>query len=568
MKKALVKIFLVVLCNPVYSQFFPVKNYPKKYFRNPLDIPISLAANFGELRANHYHMGLDIRTQGKVNLPVYAAADGYIARIKIEPFGFGQAIYINHPNGYTTLYAHLNSFFPALSDYIKEAQYRMESWKISLDFAPGMFQVRKGDIIGFSGSTGGSEGPHLHFEIRRTSDDTNLNPMLFGLPIPDNVPPVIQRLAIYDLNKSIYEQAPKIIPIKRPTGKGFPHVENVILVNSSKIGFAISGFDTQSGSKNPNGIFEAIVYEISKPVNGFQMDNISYTNTRNINAHIDYKTKAAGGPYLQQLFELPGYKQSIYKYPGGAIDISDGAVHYIRIEASDAYGNRSPLQFAVQQSQNKSAVTVSPGKMFYPFMLDGYETDDCAFYLGERSLYDSAHIQYLSATTTSPNTVSRIHTIGTPNIPIQDSLLVRIKLNTTLSQAKKEKVLMQRSVGTRVEFRKVEWQDDWASARFRDFGSFQLVIDEQPPAIMSIGFSNNADLSKASKIEIKIKDNLDGENIFRAELDGHWLRFTNDKERSFTYKFDEKCPPGKHQLKIIAEDEAGNKSTQIFDFTR
>src|SRR6478735_5452758 len=143
-------------------------NYPQGYFRNPLNIPIQLAANFGELRTDHFHMGLDIRTQSRENLPVYATADGYISRIKIEPYGFGRAIYINHPNGYTTLYAHLNEFYPALEQYVKLQQYKQESWSVYLELPPGFFPVKKGDVIANSGNTGGSQGPHLHFEIRNT----------------------------------------------------------------------------------------------------------------------------------------------------------------------------------------------------------------------------------------------------------------------------------------------------------------------------------------------------------------------------------------------------------------
>src|SRR5882762_9681680 len=187
-----------------FSQVFPPVGYPRDYFRDPLDIPMSLAANFGELRPNHYHMGLDIRTQRKENLPVMAAADGYIARVSIEPGGFGQAIYIRHPNGYTTVYGHLNKFFPALAAYVREQQYRLESWQVKLSLPPNLFPVRKGDLIAYSGNTGGSQGPHLHFEIRRTDGDVNLNPLLFGLPVPDNTAPTILRLAWYDRGQSVY----------------------------------------------------------------------------------------------------------------------------------------------------------------------------------------------------------------------------------------------------------------------------------------------------------------------------------------------------------------------------
>src|SRR5689334_9775979 len=139
--------------------------YPRDYFRDPLDIPIQLVSNFGELRTNHFHMGLDIRTQGRENLPVHAAAEGYISRIKIEKGGFGNAIYINHPNGYTTLYAHLNSFYPELYNYIKTKEYKEEKWEQDFDLPATLFPVKKGQLIALSGNTGASEGPHLHFEI-------------------------------------------------------------------------------------------------------------------------------------------------------------------------------------------------------------------------------------------------------------------------------------------------------------------------------------------------------------------------------------------------------------------
>ena len=159
-----------------FPQFFRTPDYPRNYFRDPLAIPISLAANFGELRPDHYHMGLDIRTQHRLNLPVYAAADGYIARVSVAPEGFGQAIYINHPNGYTTVYGHLNRFFPALEAYVHREQYRKQSWQLSLELPATLFRVKKGDLIALSGSTGGSQGPHLHFEIHLESWDHPVDP--------------------------------------------------------------------------------------------------------------------------------------------------------------------------------------------------------------------------------------------------------------------------------------------------------------------------------------------------------------------------------------------------------
>ena len=550
----------------LFSQAQDSKQYPLNYFRDPLDIPISLVANFGELRTNHFHMGLDIRTEKRENLPVYAAADGYIARIKIEPEGFGQAIYINHPNGYTTVYAHLNRFFPALANYIKAQQYKLETWKILLNVPPGMFPVRKGDLIAFSGNTGGSEGPHLHFEIRRTSDDTNLNPMLFGLPIVDDTKPVIERLAVYNFNYSIYEQTPRLWMLRKIDEGNYSTPTDTLTISSSRIGFAISAFDSQAASGNPNGIYEAVLYDNERPVISFQMDNISYNDTRNVNAHIDYKTKAQKGPWLQQLFELPGYKHSIYQIIGGngVIDVSDGSVHSIRIEVKDAYKNKSTLKFKIRYVGSAMNNHSTEGKMFYPMMVDGYENEDCAFFIGEKCLYDSVHIQYSKPAPAWRGAVSMAYSIGASYIPLQEPFLVRIKTNRP---AEKDKTLMERFDGKKKEVQKPQWKGDWASANFYEFGNFQLSLDTEPPLIIT-AFKDGANLSKSSRISLTIKDNFGVYKNFRAELDGKWLLFTNDKERAFIYKFDEHCPKGKHELKISVENEVGSRSVKIFKFIR
>ena len=634
-----------------FPQLFPPVVYPRNYFRDPLDIPISLAANFGELRAGHYHMGLDIRTQHRVNLPVYAAADGFVARVSVAPEGFGQAIYIQHPNGYTTVYGHLNRFFPALEAYVRREQYRRESWQVNLEIPPSLFPVKKGELIARSGSTGGSQGPHLHFEIRRTADDVNLNPLLFGLPVPDHTAPHIARLAWYDRNKSIYEQAPRLVSVEIGGGSAAggpkPRAEmqtdpSLLAVGTTRISFAISAFDTQTGSTNPNGIFEATLVEDGRPVIAFQMNRISYDNTRNINAHIDYRTRETGGPYFQQLFFLQGYPlPSIYavgqdssggtvarsgsdeggagdegsagrhsadpaaliaagRHPrDGVLDISDGRPHAIVIRVKDTDGNETVLSFGVQYATGAPAALTEPSavpeaaampstaagvdgpvsKRFYPGMLDGLELRDCAFYLGEHSLYDSATIG--AAQTGAPGTglslpggVSGVYTIGAPWIPLLDPFLVRLRPlafpATDLLHADEHPgdVVLVRFKGADREVVLPEWKDGWASARFAGFGNFQLVKDTISPLIRFRGVSDGADLGKASRISVDVTDNLGETRRFRAELDGRWLCFSHDKNLAWIYGFDEHCPRGPHTLRVSVEDVAGNKTVKELHFVR
>lgn len=563
-----------ILLNAAVAQDFPPVSYPKDYFRNPLNIPISLSGNFGELRPNHFHMGLDLKTQARENLPVHAAAEGYIARVKVEPGGFGRAIYINHPNGMTTLYAHLNDFYPELEKYVREQQYKQESWSVYLEIPEGAFPVRKGQFIAYSGNTGGSEGPHLHFEIRETATDKCINPMLFGLPITDNVAPTILRLSLYDRARSIYEQAPLIVPVKR-VGNRYTTTPAVISTSLEKVSFAITSFDTHTGSTNLNGIYSAVMYDNNQPVQGFRMEKIGYEDTRYLNAHIDYRTKSNGGPWLQHLSELPGYINSIYRsYSGntGVIDLTDGRVHNIRIEVKDADGNSAVLSFGIKKTTAYKAPAKPAGRMFYPLMIDVYESEDLEFFIGEKCLYDSVHIHHIRTNSSAPGIVSASHTIGAGHIPLQEYFTVRIKPNRNLSEEEKSRVIMQRITGAKKQVAKVSWQQEgWASARFRDFGLFRLVLDTVPPVIVPVGFTDaNAKtyLKTARRMVFTVKDNYDQFVNFRAELDGKWLRFTNDKGRNFIYIFDEYCGPGAHELKISVEDVAGNRTEKIYRFER
>lgn len=563
-------LFVFLKVSVSIAQNHSQQRYPHGYFINPLAIPASLAGNFGELRPNHYHMGLDFKTNRVENLPVRAAAGGYVARIKIEPFGFGRAIYINHPNGLTTVYAHLNAFFPKLEAYVKEQQYQQQSWSVYLDVPRDLFPVKQGEIIAHSGNTGGSQGPHLHFEIRNTSTDTNLNPMLFGFPIKDNVPPVIQRLAVYDRNKSTYEQTPRMVAVKK-TANGYVSEPTVITVSSDKVSFAVGSYDSQSASPNHNGIFQGILYDNGSEVIRFTMDTISYDATRYLNAHIDYKTKVNGGPYLQHLSELPGYVNSIYhrRQGNGVITLSEDKAQPIRIETKDAAGNTAQLNFKVQYKPSPIKQRPASGKMYYPFMINiGEGSEDCEFFIGEKGLYDSVRIVYRKTASSLPNVVSAVHTIGEPYIPLQEGMVVRIKPNRVLTPEKMKNVLIQRFAGTKKEVKRAEWQNGWAVAKFNSFGSYQLVLDETAPEIVLIGFKNGQDMRKATRLMFTVKDNMESIKMVRAELDGKWLCFTNDKGRNFIYRFDEKCPPGQHRLKITAEDEAGNVETQEYSFTR
>lgn len=522
----------------------------------PVATAPALSANFGELRSNHYHMGLDARTEQRENLRVLAAEAGYVSRIKIEPWGFGRAIYIDHPNGVTSLYAHLNDFYPELENWVKQQQYKNEQWELDVIVPKDLFPVRKAQFIAYSGNTGGSMGPHLHFELRDTRTEVVLNPLKHGFSIPDNIAPDIIRLALFDRCISTYEQSPKMIPLRR-SGTSYTATVPEVVVNTDKISFAITSYDRYTGSTNQNGIYSATLYEDDVMISSFRLDSISYDDTRYLNAHIDYKTKLSGGPYLQHLTKLPGDKQSIYKMREDGIIYLDNSPRNIRIVVSDPEGNTSTIRLKVRASENlKSPPSPTYARMFHPGFINVFENDEVRFHLSERSLYDSFRFTYNKTTSTDGFHTYQLHKAI---VPVHDYFPVSIK--ATLSAEDSSKVIMKRWYGSRKDFKKASQVNGWYTARFRELGNFQLIVDKTPPVISAIS-------KNSSRIYFTITDNTEELQNFRAELNGKWIRFSNDKGRAFIYKFDENCPQGANTLKIYVEDLAGNASEKTFNFTR
>lgn len=535
--------------------------YEKGYFRYPLDVQRKLNANFGEMRPNHFHMGLDLFTLRQENIPVIAAADGYISKIKIETGGFGNAIYIAHPNGTTTLYAHMNGFYPALARYIREQQYKLESWSIDIDIPKGVLPVKQGDFIGPSGNTGASQGPHVHFEIRETATDKCLNPLLFGFPIPDAVPPQIHRIAIYDRRKSIYEQSPILVPVTR-VGAG-QYRASIPRLNTDLVQIAIQATDQMSGVPNQNGIYKTILKANGKNIAGFTIDRISYDETRYLNAHIDHRFKASGGAYLQFLNPLNGDKLAIYPYtkPGAAIPVQQGKPLDCSLEVYDSDGNRSELNFTLE-SNGVNGYYPTNNLVMRADEANVFENELIEVYVPEGAIYDSINFRYSKLMVSGGNAYSSIHQLHDPKIPVHGGLKVRIRPEIPVPYELRDKMLIRLKTITRTYLKKANWSVDKFGAEFRDFGSFQLIADDQPPVVS--GISNG---QIGSRITAFVKDNNGVIKKFRGEIDGKWVMFV-PRGANYTYVVDERCPPGEHILKISVEDEAGNKTVQQYKITR
>ena len=566
LKHVFTSCFLLFIIHSAKAQLFPEHNYPTNYFRYPLDIPLKLNANFGEMRPNHFHMGLDLFTLRRENLPVYAPADGWISKVKVDPNGFGNAIYVSHPNGYTTLYCHMNTFPTKVLQAMKEGQYVKESWKGDVEFAKNQFPVKKGEFLAYSGNTGASAGPHVHYEIRRTEDDACLNALLFHR-VYDVTPPDITKLAVYDRTKSTYEQTPKTMALTRVAG-GYGVAGGTITVSSEAVSFAIVATDRVTGVPNANGIFEAVVYVDEEAISGFRVDGIDYLQTRYLNAHIDYRIKANGGSYYQHISPLPGDRLPIYfKKDDGLIHLADTTTHQVKIVVKDANNNASTVRFQLKRSAWTSAAAnvQKDSRYMLPNQINIFEQGDVQMVSSEKSFYDAFRLVYNYKT--SATAYSNIHVMHSPVIPVHDSMMFRIKPNKEIPASARNRVIMIHNTKGKVVVERATLVKGWYEAKSRDFGEFWLEVDEVPPTITVAGVTDGGTVVAGSPITVTVADNKKAIYSFRAELDGQWLMFAG-LGPVFRYKTDEYCPIGEHELKLRVEDEAGNVTERIIRFTR
>lgn len=364
---------------------------------------------------------------------------------------------------------------------------------------------------------------------------------------------------MYDRNKSTYMQSPQLLSISKTKN-------NTIRVGTDKISFAIGAIDRFSGSSNPNGIYIAKVLVDGQPVSSFTLDQIDYDETRFMNAHIDYPYEARGGGSLQHITPLSGATAVAYDTYGGdgIIHLADNELHDVVIEVQDAALNITRIPFRVQYDGALKPTAVKETEQFLPNNINVFERENFQLTTTEQTMYDAVATSYNSQDNGAANSVSPLFSFLSAAIPSHDYVTVRIKPTSDIPEEWKNKIVIKNVVGKKTYVQKAVWQKGWLMAKFRQFGTYQAFVDDTPPSVNAVP----ANLSKSSRLVFTPTDNFNAIKNFRAELDGLWLRFTNDKGRSWIYSFDEKFPKGEHQLKITVEDEAGNLTERIWNVRR
>lgn len=560
-------IFSIFFLESKAQVFFPKKNYPAGTYQNPMNFPISLAGNFGECRPNHFHSGIDIRTKQSENQLVHSLQDGFVSRVKIDAGGFGNAIYITHADGYVALYAHLNKFYPELQEYIVRKQYETKSWKQDIYLMPHQFPVRKGKFIAWSGNTGSSQAPHLHLEIRSAKTENPENPLLFFTDLKDTKPPVVHKIAMYDGTKSIYEQTPQQIAVVKK-GNVFQPAKADLTINSSEAYFGIHGDDYMEVASGTIGIYEMRMYVDGQPFFAWQHDDISYDITRYMNAMADYKTKKNGGSWVQLCAKLPGNQLKIYKSfttSHGVIDLSDGQVKRIKIVVLDTKSNSSTIEFTVKGNSMNNYMACS--NEFIAGKKNAFKNENLEFNLNEDCLYDN--ICFKTSVKPSTNPYTFIYRVHSPIVPLHSYFDLKLKPTSPIPSSLKDKIAVVRwpyGHDTKKVGKAAVLKDGMVVANVRDFGDFEIIIDQKPPSITSV-IKNNDNIAKLTRLSFVAKDEITSIASCVAEVDGQWLRMVQ-KGDTFYYEMDSHFPSGTHTLTITATDENGNSTKMNYTLTR
>lgn len=554
--------FFFLLSFFFFNLFVHAQNsYPQEYFESPLDVPLILSGTFGELRSNHFHSGMDIKTQQRTGFNVLASAKGYVSRIKISHYGYGKALYVQHPNGYTTVYGHLSKFSPKIEAYIKKKQYQKESYEIQVFPQVEDLQFKEGEVIAYSGNSGGSGGPHLHFEIR-DGEQRPINPMLFGIEIKDTYTPIVKNILAYSegenshINASQKRQQLRLIP------KGNGLYETKSIQANGKIGFGISTIDRLNYAANQNGVYKISSFLNGSPVFEAEFSRFSFAESRYINRFIDYEYYKNKRNKVQKLFIEPNNPLSILKqfHHDGYAVIKDSLDYIYTIKVEDFKGNVSTVKIPIK-NQTLASEEISkeePLKTdYFARANEAVAFDEGKFdvYIPKGALYDDVYLQL--------NTEGESITIGNDGIPLHKNMSIGFDVSHYSEEDKKQLYIARMSDWGTPYYEDTYKKRNRFTARTRTFGTYTLKSDTNAPRITPLNFREGKWMSNYRYLKFKIADSETGISSYRGTLNGEFILMEYDyKTDTLIYDFnDNVVSMTENNLKIIVVDNVGNSTT-------
>jgi len=539
------------------------KHYPQHEFQLPLGIPTSLRAGFASFREDHFHSGLDLSTNGKEGAPVLAAAAGYVSRIKIQSGGYGQALYITHPNGFVTVYGHLQRYAGAIAGWVSEVQRSDHTYEMDVYLHPGELAVTKGMLVAFSGDTGYSGGPHLHFEIRDAVTEEIINPLLFGFDFKDHVPPVIKGLELFSYNEQngISTLAPiGFFPAKRVATGVFALTGSLPVKLPSELIAGIGCDDMLDGGTHKFGVFGVSLFDENKVVFESSFERFSFDRTRAINSYLDYPLSRRG-IFIQRSYREPGNDATLYPVTmgPGIINLKSDSVHNMRYEVTDAAGNRSVLSFKLKPASFAGPLPESLVETPYSNQAFIQYSQDQTVYFntsrepadkdhGDFGLYFPAHCLFNNMLVGLSGGSDR-WSIGDPNQAIKDSVLLTVDRALPGSL---DKWVVRRSPGHPLISFKTSGK---LSAWLKVFGTYSLYYDTIPPKITGLHIFGDGNRA----VSFTAEDPGSGIKHYEASIDSNWVLLRYDqKNKKMWFRPETPMSQGPHNLDINVTDHAGN----------
>ncbi len=521
---------------------------------SPIDLPLNLSGTFGEFRSSHFHYGLDITTNKKPGYSVYSIDNGSIIRIRVSTSGYGKALYIDHSNGLTSVYGHLKEFSPKIQEYIKEQQYLNKSYNIQKFFNVGDLVVNKGDLIGYSGNTGGSSGPHLHFEIRDTKSQNPINPLSFKYKYEDNKRPVIRSLYIFDETDSFKKNNPKKYPIKKINDSIY---ESKKVIYNNKIGIGVEVYDRQSANNyNRNGVYEIRMYLDSILSFSYKMDNINISESIFRKVFYDYSLLKTKGIRVQKVYHPPNSKLSFLNHntSTGIFELNDNVEKDVLIEVIDWNNNKSYLNFKIEGIVSNIIEKPITGIEILPTQKYQIIKDNIEIGFKKNSFFNKVALNIESDNDTLM--------IGEDIYPLRKSYKIKILKQVEDSIIRRQSYIGLINKDGKLSYLNTSKKDEFFSTNSSILGSYVISIDSISPEVKPLNFSLNKDISNQKTIRLKVYDKTSGIKSYNVLINDKWALFEYEPKSNLIFHQIEDgiIKNGENNINIKVTDGVGNET--------